>query len=63
MWQEEDGGLFVHLHGILPRGSNEDGTEPTYFESENFGLKETQQQTENEAPRYHAVMDIIRSLD
>ncbi|HCB16996.1 MAG TPA: hypothetical protein DEP76_08140 [Alteromonas sp.] len=63
MWQEEGAGLFVHLHGILPRGQNEDGQEPGFFESENFGIKETQQQTESEAPRYRAVMDVIRSLE
>jgi len=63
MWQEEGAGLFVHLHGIIQRGQNEEGVEPGYFESENFGIKETQQQTENEAPRYRAVMDVIRSLE
>ena len=60
MWQEEGGGLFVHLHGIIPRGQSEEGVEPGFFESEHFGVKETQQQTEADAPRYRALMDEMR---
>lgn len=62
MWEEEGGGLFVHLHGIIPRGESPEGEEPGFFESENFGIKETQQQTEADAPRFHALMDIMRAL-
>ncbi|MGB1091232.1 MAG: hypothetical protein ACPGYX_03840 [Oceanobacter sp.] len=58
MWQEEGGGLFVHLNGIIPRGGFE--PDPEYFESENFGIKETQTATEAEAPKWHAVMDVMR---
>ena len=56
VWQEEGGGLFVHLHGVIPRGRNEPGTEPGYFESENFGIKEMQTQTRAEAPKWDAVL-------
>ncbi|NBB90328.1 MAG: hypothetical protein GVY23_03865 [Spirochaetes bacterium] len=56
VWQEEGGGLFVHLHGVIPRGQNEPGTEPGYFESENFGIKELQTQTRVEAPKWDAVL-------
>lgn len=63
MWQEEGGGLFVHFHGIFPRGANEPGQEPGYFESEHFGIKEFQTQPEDQAHRYRAIMDEIRELD
>ena len=62
MWQEEGGGAFVHFHGIFPRGQNEPGQEPGFFESENFGIKETQRQTEAEVPRLRALMDEMREL-
>jgi hypothetical protein len=56
VWREEGGGLFVHLGGVIPRGRNEPGTEPTYFQSENFGIKELQTQTRAEAPKWDAVL-------
>lgn len=62
VWQEEAGGLFIHFHGIFPRGESEPGQEPNYFQSEHFGIKETQMQTEAEAPRYRALMDEMREL-
>ncbi len=62
VWEGEGGGLFVHLAGIIPRGVNEPGTEPGYFESENFGIKELQTQTEAEAPKWRALRDRMRAL-
>ncbi len=59
VWQEEGGGLFVHFAGIIPRGRNEPGEEPTYFQSENFGIKELQTQTRAEAPKWDAVLDTM----
>jgi hypothetical protein len=56
VWQEEGGGLFVHLHGVVPRGQSEPGEEPTYFQSENFGIKELQTLTRAEAPKWDAVL-------
>lgn len=56
VWQEEGGGLFVHLHGVIPRGQNEPGEEPTYFQSENFGIKELQTLSRAEAPKWDAVL-------
>lgn len=57
VWQEEGGGLFVHLHGVIPRGQSEPGEEPTYFQSENFGIKELQTLTRAEAPKWDAVLN------
>ena len=62
VWQEEGGGLFVHLGGIIPRGVNEPGVEPSYYQSENFGIKELQTQTEEDAPKWHALRDVMREL-
>lgn len=62
VWEEEGGGLFVHLGGIIPRGVNEPGTEPGYFESENFGIKELQTQTEADAHKWRALRDRMRAL-
>jgi hypothetical protein len=56
VWQEEGGGLFVHLHGVIPRGQNEPGEEPTYFQSENFGIKELQTLSRAEAPKWDSVL-------
>lgn len=62
VWREEGGGLFVHFAGIIPRGRNEPGTEPGYYESENFGIKERQTQTREEAPKWAAVLDVIDEI-
>ena len=60
VWRQEGGGLFVHYAGIIPRGVNEPGTEPTYYQSENFGIKELQTQTEADAPKWRAIYDVMR---
>lgn len=57
MWREEGGGLFVHFAGIIPRGRNEPGEEPSYFQSENFGIVETLNQPLSESPKLRAVLD------
>lgn len=62
VWETEGGGLFVHYAGIIPRGVNEPGTEPGYFESENFGIKERQTETEADAPKWRALRDQMREL-
>jgi hypothetical protein len=62
VWQEEGGGLFVHYAGIIPRGRNEPGTEPGYYESENFGIKEYQTQTRTEAPKWDAVLELMQRI-
>ncbi|MAI90341.1 MAG: hypothetical protein CBB65_07870 [Hyphomonadaceae bacterium TMED5] len=62
VWQEEGGGLFVHFAGIRPRGTNEPGVEPTYFESENFGIIEYQTQPLDESPKLRAVLDVIEEI-
>jgi len=62
VWHEEGGGLFVHYAGIIPRGANEPGTEPGYFESENFGIKELQTETEANAPKWRALRTRMREL-
>ena len=59
VWQEEGGGLFVHFAGIIPRGRNEPGEEPTYFQSENFGIKELQTQTRAQAPKWDEVLNTM----
>ena len=59
VWKEEGGGLFVHFHGIVSRGQNEPGTEPGYFESENFGIIEYQTQPLEDAPKLRAVLEEI----
>ena len=59
-WREEGGGLFTHYAGIIPRGQNEPGTEPTYYQSENFGIKELQTQSPAEAPKWRATLDAMR---
>jgi hypothetical protein len=63
VWEEEGGGLFVHLSGIIPPGQSEPGEEPSYFESENFGIKETQGQTRAEAPKWDAVLETMKEID
>ncbi len=63
VWQEEGGGLFVHLSGIIPPGQSEPGEEPSYFQSENFGIKETQTQTRAEAPKWDAVLETMQEID
>ncbi|MFP4551090.1 MAG: hypothetical protein ACLFNT_09815 [Spirochaetales bacterium] len=63
VWQEEGGGLFVHLSGIIPPGQSEPGEEPSYFQSENFGIKETQSQTRVEAPKWDAVLETMEEID
>ena len=60
MWQEEACGLFVHYAGIIPRGQNEVGQEPEYFQSENFGIIETQTQTQT--PKLDAVLDVMNAI-
>jgi hypothetical protein len=62
VWREEGGGLFVHLHGVIPRGRNEPGTEPGYFESENFGIKELQTRTRAESPKWDAVLRRMETI-
>jgi hypothetical protein len=62
VWQEEGGGLFVHFAGIIPRGQNEPGTDPGYFESENFGIKELQTQNRREAPKWDAVLSMMERI-
>ena len=62
VWQGEGGGLFVHFAGIIPRGRNEPGKEPTYFQSENFGIKEYQTQPLDEAHKYRAVLDVMKQI-
>lgn len=62
VWQEEGGGLFVHFAGIIPRGQNAPGTEPGYFESENFGIKERQTQTRAEAPKWDEVLNTMTDI-
>ncbi|MFP4644891.1 MAG: hypothetical protein ACLFM0_11095 [Spirochaetales bacterium] len=62
VWREEGGGLFVHLHGVIPRGQSEPDEEPSYFESENFGIKETQTMTRAEAPKWDAVLEWMERL-
>jgi hypothetical protein len=57
VWQEEGGGLLNHFAGIRPRGQSPPGQEPSYFQSENFGIKETQMQRPGEAPKWRAVLD------
>lgn len=57
VWKEEDGGLFMNFAGIRPRGQSPAGREPSYFESENFGIKETQMQSLEEAHKWRAVLD------
>lgn len=57
MWREEGGGLFVHFAGVIPRGRNEPGEEPSYFQSENFGIVETLIQPLDESPKLRAVLD------
>ena len=59
VWREEGGGLFVHFAGIVPRGSNEPGREPSYFESENFGIIEYQNQPLSDSPKLRAVLQEI----
>ncbi len=62
VWQEEGGGLFVHFAGIIRRGRNEPGQEPSYFQSENFGIKERQDQTLAEAPKWRAVVGAMKQI-
>lgn len=62
VWQEEGGGLFVHFAGIIPRGQNEPGTEPSYFQSENFGIKEYQTQSRAEAPKWDEVLSTMEEI-
>jgi hypothetical protein len=62
VWEEEGGGLFVHLAGIIKRGRNEPGQEPSYFQSESFGIKERQTQTLSEAPKWRAVVDTMKRI-
>jgi hypothetical protein len=62
VWQEEGGGLFMHFAGIIPRGQSEPGKEPTYFQSENFGIKERQTQTIAEAPKWRAVVEMMQKI-
>jgi len=62
VWTEEGGGLFVHYGGIIPRGVSDPDTEPSYYESENFGAKERQPQSEAEAPKWRALRDRMRAL-
>jgi hypothetical protein len=62
VWQEEGGGLFVHYAGIIPRGQNEPGTEPGYYQSENFGIKELQTQPLSEAPKLRATLDVMAEI-
>ena len=62
VWQEEGGGLFVHFAGIIPRGQNEPGTEPNYFQTENFGIKERQTQTREEAPKWDEVLTTMEEI-
>jgi hypothetical protein len=62
VWQEEGGGLFMHFAGIIPRGQSEPDQEPTYFQSENFGIKERQTQTMDEAPKYRAVVEMMERI-
>lgn len=61
VWREEGGGLFVHFAGIVPRGVSPPGAEPSYFQSENFGVKELQTQTPAEAPKWRALLDEMRA--
>ena len=62
VWREEGGGLFVHLAGIIPRGQSEPGQEPTYYQSENFGIKELQTQTLADAPKWRAVVKMMEKI-
>ncbi|MFW5653253.1 MAG: hypothetical protein ACOC0P_04335 [Planctomycetota bacterium] len=62
VWREEGGGLFTHFAGIIPRGVNEPGTDPTYYQTENFGIKELQTQTEANAPKWRALRNEMREL-
>jgi hypothetical protein len=62
VWQQEGGGLFVHYAGIIPRGRNEPGTEPSYYQSENFGIKELQTQTREEAPKWDGVLRVMERI-
>jgi hypothetical protein len=62
VWQEEGGGLFVHFAGIIPRGQNEPGTEPGYYESENFGIKEYQTQSRESSPKWDAVLKVMEQI-
>lgn len=62
VWQEEGGGLFVHFAGVIPRGQNEPGEEPSYFQSENFGIKERQTQTREEAPKWDEVLNTMEAI-
>ncbi len=62
VWREEGGGLFVHYAGTIPRGTNNPGEEPSYYQSENFGTKERQTQTEEDAPKYRALRQTMRDL-
>ena len=62
VWQEEGGGLFVHYAGIIPRGQSEPGVEPSYFQSENFGIIETQLQPLADSPKLRAVLDTMQEV-
>ena len=62
VWQEEGGGLFIHYAGIIPRGQQEPGTEPDFFESENFGIIEFQNQPIEDAPKLRAVLDTMTAI-
>jgi len=62
VWQEEGGGLFVHYGGILARGQNDPGTEPSYFQSENFGIIESQLQPLEDSPKLRAVLDVMEEI-
>ena len=62
VWEEEGGGLFVHYAGIQQPGFNEAGVEPSYFESENFGIIERQEQALEDSPKLRAVLDIMTEI-
>ena len=62
VWKEEGGGLFVHYAGIIPPGRSEPGAEPSYFESENFGIISTQTQSLENSPKLRSVLDEMTEI-
>lgn len=60
VWEEEGGSLFVHFAGIIPKGKNPPGEEPGYYQSENFGVKEYQNQDLEQAHKMRALLDAMR---
>lgn len=60
--EEEGGGRLLRFASVIPRGSNEPGEEPTYFQSENFGIKELKTQALSEAPKWRAVVETMKKI-